>query len=45
MVAAKIPNTTSGSIMFENISSTKVLEWPVILTSRKLNKWTGGKII
>ena len=37
MVAVKLPDM-SGSIMFENILSVRVLEWLVILVGCKIGK-------
>ena len=36
MVAVKLPDIMSGSMMFENILSVRVLEWLVILVSCKI---------
>ena len=36
MVAFKLPDIMSGSITFENILSTRVLEWLVILVGWKI---------
>ena len=36
MVAVKLPGIMSGSITFENILSTRVLEWLVILVGCKI---------
>ena len=37
MVAVKLPDIMSGSMMFENILSFRVLEWPpVILAGCKI---------
>ena len=36
MVAVKLPNIMSGSITFENILSTRVLEWLLILVGCKI---------
>ena len=36
MVAAKLPDIMFGSITFENILSTRVLEWLVILGGFKV---------
>ena len=36
MVAVKLPDIMSGSITFENIVSTRVLEWLVILVGCKI---------
>ena len=36
MVAFKLPDIMSGSIMFENILFIRVLEWLVILIGRKI---------
>ena len=35
-MAVKLPDIMSGSIKLENILSTRVLEWPVILVSYKI---------
>ena len=37
MMAIKLPDIISGSITFENILSTSVLEWLVILVGCKIN--------
>ena len=36
MVAVKLPDTMSGSKIFENILSIRVLEWLVILVGCKI---------
>ena len=36
MVAAKLPDIMSGSKMFENVLSIRVLEWLVILVGCKI---------
>ena len=36
MVAVKLPDIMSGSIIFENALSIRVLEWPVILVGCKI---------
>ena len=36
MVAVKLPDIMSGSIIFENALSIRVLEWPVILVGYKI---------
>ena len=36
MVAVKLPDIMSGSMMFENILSIRVLEWLVILVGCKI---------
>ena len=36
MVAIKLPDIMSGSIIFENILSVRVLEWLVILVGCKI---------
>ena len=36
MVAVKLPDIMSGSIIFENALSIRVLEWPVILFGCKI---------
>ena len=36
MVAVKLPDIMSGSIIFENILSIRVLEWLVILVGCKM---------
>ena len=36
MKAVKLPNIMSGSIIFENILSIRVLEWSVILVGCKI---------
>ena len=33
MVAVKLPNIMSGSVIFESVLSIKVLEWLIILGS------------
>ena len=38
MIAVKLPNIMSGSIIFENILSIRVLEWLVILVGCKTKR-------
>ena len=34
MVAVKLPDIMSGSMMFENILSFRILEWPPVILVR-----------
>ena len=48
VIAVKLPDVTSGSIIFENLLSIRVLEWLVILVGSKikgiseLEHWPSG---